>query len=365
MGEYLVPLIWIALGLVGLIAGGESLVRGASSLAVAVRISPLVVGLTVVAYGTSAPELAVGMQSGLAGQADIAVGNVVGSSICNVLLILGVSALIAPLVVQSRLIRFDVPLMIAVAVVLLLVAMDGKVSRLDGLFLFLGSVMYTAWTIVQGRKEEKAVKEEFIEQVDTPQATGWRAVLAYLGLIALGMVLLAVGADWLVDGSVTIARLLDVSELVIGLTIVAIGTSLPELVTSAVAAYRGARDIAVGNIVGSNIFNVLVVLGLTAVATPDGIAVSPSAIHFDIPVMIVVSLACLPVFFTGNLIARWEGGLFFAYYVVYMVFLVLEARNVPGAHSLAAAMIWFFMPLTAITLLVSVVRHFRAVRRPG
>lgn len=363
MTEYVVPSILMALGLVILTGGGEVLVRGASRLAVAARISPLVVGLTVVAYGTSSPELAVAIQASLAGQADIAVGNVVGSNICNVLLVLGLSALVAPLVVASQLIRFDVPIMIGVTILAFLMGLDHRIGRIDGLILVAGAVLYSAWSVFQSRRESGEVKAEYAESLPPGRFTGWRAVLANGALIALGLVLLGLGSRWLVDGAVSVARLLGISELVIGLTIVALGTSLPELVTSVVASIRGARDIAVGNIVGSNMFNILLVLGTAGALSPDGVHVSETALRLDMPVMIVVAVACLPIFLTGNRIARWEGGLFFGYYVVYITFLVLDAIGSPGLRTMNAILIWFALPLTAVTLTVSVVRHFRVQNR--
>ena len=359
MAQYLLPILSIVAGLVVLVAGGEVLVRGASALSIAARISPLVVGLTVVAFGTSSPELAVGIQASLAGQADIALGNVVGSNICNVLLILGLSALVAPLIVSSQLIRFDVPVMIAVSCVLLFMALDFRISRIDGAILFSGVLVYTAWLVVQSRKESKAIVEEFSEQLAGRPGAGWKTVVVQIGLIALGLVLLAVGSRLLVQGATTIARLLEMSELIVGLTIVALGTSLPELVTSVVASVQGARDIAVGNIVGSNIFNILAVLGISAALTPDGVAVSRSALVFDIPVMIAVAIACLPIFFTGATIARWEGGLFLAYYVFYTAYLVLSATGSPLARTLGSVILLYVAPITAITLLVTAAANLR------
>ena len=348
-------------GLAALVGGGELLVRGASRLAAAIRISPLVIGLTVVAFGTSAPELAVSVQAASAGSADLALGNVVGSNIFNVLFILGISALIVPLVVSSQLIRRDVPLMIGVSVLLLTLGADGQVNRSDGVLLFGGIVAYTWWCILQSRKESSRVQTEFAQEW-RPGKTGRRVVLSDIGLIAAGLILLSVGSRWLVDGAVSVAKSLGISQLVIGLTIVAAGTSLPEVVTSIVAAVRGERDIAVGNVVGSNIFNILCVLGFAGLIAPGGVAVSASALCFDIPVMIAVAIACLPIFFTGNVISRWEGGLFFFYYVAYTVYLVLDATGSEFTLTLSGAMIGVVVPLTAITLAVTTLRSLRRHR---
>jgi cation:H+ antiporter len=348
-------------GLALLVGGGELLVRGASRLAAAVRISPLVIGLTVVAFGTSAPELAVSIQAGLAGNADLALGNVVGSNIFNVLFILGISALIVPLVVSSQLIRRDVPLMIGVSVLVLILGRDGNINRLEGGLLFMGIVAYTWWCIRQSRKESSQIQAEFARELPASQGSTSSIPVQFM-LILAGLVLLGLGSRWLVGGAVFVAERLGVSELVIGLTIVATGTSLPEVVTSIVAAVRGERDIAVGNVVGSNLFNILCVLGLAGLITPGGVAVSSAALRFDIPVMIAVAVACLPIFFTGNVIARWEGGLFFLFYLAYTGYLALDAAGSQFSRTLAGVMIGFVVPLTAVTLAVTTLRSLRKRR---
>ena len=353
---------FFVLGLALLVVGAELLVRGASRLAVRLGISPLVIGLTVVAYGTSTPELAVSVQAGLAGQADIAVGNVVGSNIFNVLFILGLSALIAPLVVSRQLVRLDVPLMIGVSVVLLVVALDGTINWFDGILLTAGMVAYTVFAVRQSRKESAAVQREYVQEYGDAGRQGRRRLFAQIGLIVIGLALLVLGARWLVDGAVAIAKTLGLSELVIGLTIVAAGTSLPEVATSVVAALRGERDIAVGNVVGSNIYNILAIAGVAALITPGGLNVAPAILRFDLPVMIAVALACLPIFATGHVIARWEGVLFLGYYTAYTLYLVLAATAHDALPAYSAAMIEFVLPLTAVTLLVLLVREREARR---
>lgn len=350
----------ILLGLFALVVGGELLVRGASRLAAIAGISPLVVGLTVVAFGTSAPELAVAIKASWQGQSDIAVGNVVGSNVFNILFVLGLSALISPLVVSSQLIRIEVPLMIGASALMLLMGLDGSIGRLDGLVLFAGLIAYTFWTVRRSRRESAEVKEEFEHEFPPEPRHGLGRVLLQLVLLLAGFALLTLGARWLVNGSVTIARLAGMSELLIGLTIVAIGTSLPEVAASVMASIRGERDIAVGNAVGSNLFNLLCVLGLTAMLIPGGVQVTEPALRLDIPVMIVVAVACLPIFFTGHQIARWEGGLFFGYYLAYMTYMILAAV-LPGAgRTFAVVLLVFVLPLTVITLLIGVVRSWRA-----
>jgi len=351
-------LLLFVLGLVLLVVGAEILVRGASRLAAAIGISPLVIGLTVVAFGTSAPEMAVSVQSALSGQvgADIAIGNVVGSNIFNVLFILGLSAMIAPLVVSQQLIRIDVPIMIGVSILLYLLALDGSISRLNGLLLFGGIIAYTVFAILKGRHEAATVEAEYAREYgDQSAVTGKGMLMNVVGIIA-GLVLLVLGARWLVDGAIVMARSLGISELIIGLTIVAAGTSLPEVATSVIASIRGERDIAVGNIVGSNIFNILAVLGLAATVAPAGVNVSTAALEFDIPVMVAVAIACLPIFVSGHLIARWEGCLFFVYYTAYTTYLIMTVTQYGWLQDFSTAMLFFIMPLTVITLLVSVWR---------
>jgi len=354
--------ILFIIGLVALIVGAELLVRGAARLAVGFGISPLVVGLTVVAFGTSSPELAVSVGSALSGQADIALGNVVGSNIFNVLFILGVSALIGTLVVAQQLIRLDVPLMIGVSILLLLLGLDGRIGLVDGLLLFAGVVVYTVFAVYQSRKESKLVEAEYDHEYGQDGRMGLWRILRNIGLVIVGLVLLVVGARWLVDGAVSIARALELSELVIGLTIVAVGTSLPEVATSVIASLRGERDIAVGNIVGSNLFNIMAVLGLTAAVAPNGVQVPVAALQFDIPFMIAVAVACLPVFFTGYRIARWEGALFLAYYVAYTIYVILDATKHDALPAYSTVLLGFAVPLTAVTLGLLAVRAWRAGR---
>jgi len=345
-------------GLGLLVLGAEWLVKGASRLAAALGISPLVIGLTVVAYGTSAPEMAVSVKSAWAGQPDLALGNVVGSNIFNVLLILGASAIITPLVVSSQLIRLDVPIMIGVSLLTLLLAGDGSVGRLDGAILFALAVAYTVFQIRQSRKESAAVREEYGREFGPSRS----ATAANLASIAAGLVLLVLGSRWLVNGAVAFAQALGVSELVIGLTIVAAGTSLPEVATSILAAFRGERDIAVGNVVGSNIFNVLAVLGLAGLVAPGGLPAPAALLRFDLPVMVAVALACLPIFASGALIARWEGALFLFYYVAYTAYLVLDAQQHDALPAFSAVMEAFVLPLTGVTLAVV---GWRTWRRPA
>ncbi len=347
----ILTLFLFVLGLAFLVGGAEALVRGASKLASAFGVSPLVIGLTVVAFGTSSPELAVSLRSAIIGQAggNIAIGNVVGSNIANVLLILGLSALIAPLIVSQQLIRRDVPFMIYVSLLLYVFGLDGSINRLEGFSLFTMVLAYTAYAIRSSRKESVLIQDEYAAEFGQVKNTLLKDCL----LIVLGLALLVIGSQWLVNGAVSIAHILGVSDLVIGLTVVAVGTSLPEIATSMVASFRGETDIAVGNVVGSNLFNILSVIGLSALVAPDGVLVAIDALTFDIPVMIAVAIVCLPVFFTGYLISRWEGFVFLVYYVTYTLWLVLNSAN----HEYLAIVLYIMIPLTLLTLLVLSLRQ--------
>lgn len=351
-------------GLALLILGADWLVRGASGLAAKIGISPLVVGLTVVAFGTSAPEMAVSVQSSLAGQADIAVGNVVGSNIFNILLILGISAVITPLVVQQQLIRLDVPLMIGVSLLVYFMSLDGVIGRLEAGLLFLGVIVYTAFLIIQSRRESnREVEQEYEQEFAGKPEPGWKPWVVNIGLVVIGLGLLVYGSDLLVESAAAIARWLGLSELIIGLTIVAAGTSMPEVAASIAAAIKGERDIAVGNVVGSNLFNLLAVLGLGGLASPVGLPVSSSAIAFDMPVMIAVALATLPIFFTGCRIDRWEGWLFLGYYVAYTAYLILAASHHAALPAFSLVMVWFIAPLTVLTIVISLIIDLRKRRK--
>jgi cation:H+ antiporter len=348
-----VAFLWFAVGLALLAVGAELLVRGASRLAAAAGVSPLVIGLTVVAYGTSTPELTVSVQAAWRGASDLALGNVVGSNIFNVLFILGVSAVAAPLVVASQVIRREVPIMIAVSIVSLLVALDGLLSRFEGCLLLVGITTYTIGSIVASRRERASVREEFAAAGPSPKGGHVVSVL----FVAAGLALLVVGTGWVVDNAVFIARSFGVSELVIGLTLVAAGTSLPELATSVLAAVRGQRDIAVGNVVGSNIYNILAILGAAAVVSPIG--VSDAALWFDIPVMIAVALASLPIFLSHARITRPEGSCLLLAYIAYTAYLALEASQHEALPLYRTAMASVVLPLAAIALMETLRRWSR------
>jgi len=345
-------------GLAALVVGADLLVRGASKLALGFGISPLVVGLTIVAFGTSAPEMAVSVGAVLEGKTDIAIGNVVGSNVFNVLFILGLSALIVPLVVNVQLIRQEVPIMIGASLLLLLLGLDGRVSAWEGALLVVLLGVYTVFLVLQSRRETQAAQDEFAAEMPPLDAQSWDARLpVQLLMIGVGLAALVFGSQWLVEAAVTFAKAMGVSDLVIGLTIVAAGTSMPEVAASITAAVKGERDIAVGNVVGSNTFNILGCVGLSGLASGDaGLLLSQAVLNFDLWVMLAVALACLPVFLTGREIARWEGAVFLLYYAAYVGYLILAAQQHDLLGTFSTAMLSFVLPITVITLVVSVLR---------
>lgn len=347
-------LLFIA-GLSALFIGANALVHGASKLALSLNVSPLVVGLTVVAFGTSAPEMAVSTSAVINGQADIAIGNVVGSNIFNVLFILGLSALLAPLVVHAQLIRQEVPIMIATVLILIALSMDAVIDMWDGGLLFVLLIAYVVFLIRQSRQAPADQTAEFDAELIKAKPSSWDARWSVqIGLIALGLLLLVMGSEWLVSASVAFAKQLGISDLVIGLTIVATGTSMPEVAASLMAAFKGERDIAVGNVVGSNIFNVLGCLGLGGLASgAAGMVVAPAVLTFDLWVLTAVSLACLPIFLSGREIARWEGGVFLIYYMSYVTYMIMAANDHDVLPHLSNAMLSFVLPITIVTLVVS------------
>ncbi len=301
-------ILWMVVGLVVLLAGAELLVRGGSRLAAFFGVPPLVIGLTVVAFGTSSPELAVSLGAGFQGRADLAAGNVVGSNIFNISVILGLAATVTPLAASLQVIRWEVPILIAVSLLASLLAWDGIVSRPEALVLVAVGVGYVVWQIHQSR----ATSDAQASTLSKP-GEGRARALAVLQVIG-GLALLVVGSRLFVDGATALARSLGVSELIIGLTVVAAGTSLPEVAASVTAALRGERDMAIGNVLGSNIFNIVFVLGLSTAVSAPQTEIPRSLLIFDLPVMIALSMLCLPIFFTDLSVTRSEGiGLLLAY----------------------------------------------------
>jgi len=305
-------------GIIGLFAGAEALVRGSSSLAIRMGISPLVVGLTVVAFATSSPELVVSIKAALDGNPGIVVGNVVGSNICNIGLILGVAALISPMRIKTQLIKREIPIMIIVGFILLLVLANDSISRLEGVLLILGIISYVIFSYLYARKDKVIeTSHEFIDAIPTGKAkSGWISILLIVG----GLGLLLGGAHIFVNGAVEVAVRMGVSQAIIGLSMVALGTSLPELITSIVASFRNENDIAIGNAVGSNVFNVLSVLGVSSVISPIN---SSGVGYVDLCIMMLFMIVILPMSKSGFVLKRFEGAILLAGYFAYLLYLAL------------------------------------------
>lgn len=319
------PVLVFLAGLVVITLGAELLLRTASRLAALLGLEPIVIGLTVVAIGTSLPELAVGIAAASGGSSELAVANVAGTNIANILLILGLSAAIRALPLRQLSIRLDVPLMIATSIVLVIMAADGILSTVDGVLLILGALIYFVALLKVTRREKSSIKREYAEEY-SPGAlfrrTGPLTVLTNLLGLAAGIALTIFGAELLVDGAVAMARALGVSDAIIGLTIVAVGTSAPELATTLVATIKDDRDVAVGNLLGSSITNILFILGITIVASPNDLEVSREILLFDLPLSAAVAIACYPVFRSGQRVSRLEGVIFVSLYVLYVGVLI-------------------------------------------
>jgi len=315
----LITLVLFVAGLAILVAGAESLVRGSSSLALRLGISPLVVGLTVVAFGTSSPELTVSVDSALRGSSSIALGNVIGSNIANIALILGVTALIQPMLVQRSLIVAQIPFMIAISCLLWLLLLDNSLSFADGLLMFTGLIVYIYASYRSSRNHEPEESVEILPgDVVSLQEKAWFCLV----LIALGLAALIGGGMMFVDAAVELARIFNVDETIIGLTVVAFGTSMPELATSVVAALRKQSDIALGNIVGSNIFNILSILGIASMITPLS---SVGFSQIDFAIMVGFAVVLLPMCMTRRKLDRMEGLILVAGYLAYLYYIWPEA----------------------------------------
>lgn len=339
----------ILAGLILLVIGGEALVRGAGSLALRWGLSPLVVGLTVVAVATSAPELAVSVDAVFKGEADLAVGNVVGSNIANICLILGVGALVAPLVVKRNMILRDLPVMVGFSVLLLVLA-PGGITLLEGVLLVVAFIAATGYAVRLGKAETVPVESDVPEQLSAGKS------FLYVGI---GVAALVGGAQLLVTGAVGIATALGVSELVIGLTVVSVGTSLPELAATVVAVRRGQSEMAVGNVVGSNIANIGLVLGVPALLSGSPIPVAHSVMVFDIPIVIALGMTLLVICYTDRRINRVEGGMLLTLYAAYLGYVLFTNAWRDGLEAFTLVMVWFVLPLIALMLGVAATRQFR------
>ena len=317
----IVNVILVVVGIAGLFFGGEWLVRGSSRLARSFGISPLIIGLTIVAFGTSTPELLVSVSAALQGISDVSIGNIVGSNIANVGLILGLAGLTYPIVIHVGLIRREIPIMLAVSILAFVLALDGQLSLLDGLVLLAGFAAFNLLMFQATLRERETgrLTDEDLQEGDDDKAVVNRPIEVLRVLVGIGI--LMVGANLTVDNAIILARFFQVSELFIGLTLVAVGTSLPELATSVVAAMRKESDIAIGNVVGSNIFNILFILGLTSVIQP--LPVSPEVVSSDMPVMILFALVLMPLV-RNKLISRREAVALLVAYLGYVIWAFLR-----------------------------------------
>lgn len=346
-------------GLIMLVAGAHFLVKGASGLAAGFGIPPIVIGVTVVAFATSSPEVAVSLDAAFSGKAEIALGNVIGSNVANILLIIGASAIISSIKVQHRIIWLDLPIMVGVTLLVYLLALDLVLDFWDGILLLVIFTGFIGFQIYVTLKSERTpIRAKDADGTSLKESPWIQSIFTLFGLI-----LLVFGAQWLVESAITLARMWALSELIIGLTVVALGTSLPELATSVVAAWNKEADISVGNVVGSNIFNLLLVLALSAVFASGGLKVSSAALALDLPFLIAVSIACLPIFFTGHEIARWEGYLFLFYYAAYTLYLILDTTQHELLPLFSSVMYLFVVPITVVTLVVFGYRYRQKISR--
>lgn len=337
---------WFIIGLILLIIGAKLLVYGASSIGALLRLSPLIIGLTIIAFGTSSPEIAVCALAAARGEGDIVVGNIAGSNIFNLLFVLGFVSLATPVVVRKRLIYWDVPIMIFAALLFWAFSSFGVINRPEGFLLFFGFICYTFFAF-------RTLKEEEILKPKPVKGRLWLHIL----WVVVGLLLLSFGSDWLIRGVEKIASHWKVSSLFLSLTLVAVGTSLPEIATTIVCLLKKEGEMALGTLVGSNIFNVFAVGGVASIVKP--IAISSQALHFDIPVMFATGVAALPIAITGHKISRWEGVLFLIYYAFYVTYISLAAIKAPILPLFQTAFFGFILPFTVITLIITLWRHYR------
>ncbi|MDO7928468.1 calcium/sodium antiporter [Pseudomonas sp. KFB-139] len=337
-------------GLLLLLIGAELSVRAAVRMASILNIRPLIIGLTVVALGSSAPQMAVSLQAAFSDSTDIGVGSVIGSNIFNVLVTLGLCALIIPLRVARQVLRIDIPLMIGASLLVIGLSWNGEFSKFDGVLL-LGALL--ACLVIVLRQASHGARHGHTHSTEKPRS------LTCIALLVCGLLLLASGGHLLVDAAVVVAINLGLSERIIGLTLIAIVTSLPALMTSLIAALRGERDIAVGNVIGSNLFNLLGVLGLTALISPVPLTISPNALVFDLPIMLGVAVLCLPLFYAGYRITRLEGLLLLALYLTYGLHIVSFSTGMLLAERLEHLMIQFILPLLGTAVAFGIVKAWR------
>jgi len=326
------PVLLFLGGLVIIVLGAEMLLRGASRLATLLGVPPVIIGLTLVSVGTSVPELAVGVTAAFEGRSGLAVGNIAGTNIFTILVILGLSAAVRPLPLRLLSFKLDVPVMIGAALTLIVLAWDGTLGRADGLLLLIAALSYTLALVLLSRGESPAMRREFAEEFgratiapekDAALRSRWARGLWYLALLGAGIAVTLLGAELLVSGAVSLARAFGVSDAIIGLTIVAVGTSAPELATTLVATLKDDRDVAIGNLVSSCIYNILFILGVTSLVAPAGIAVARDIFWIDLPLAAAVAILMLPVFRSGDNVSRREGFFFVGIYLLYMASLLI------------------------------------------
>ncbi len=349
MSDFLFPIIEIVLGIVLLFAGGEFFIQGAIFLSLILGIPQIVIGLTVVSLGTSSPELLVSLSSILKGSDSLAASNVIGSNIFNVLVVLGISSLITPLKVKSRIVRRDVPLLMAISCAVWAMSSTGLITLQAGVFLIFCLILNTIWeikTINEKGEETKDAEPEIEELTDN-----YKGKLDILLKLILGIFLLSFGSNILVNGSQTLATLLGVNEIVIGLTIVATGTSLPELVTSIIAAFKGKTDLAIGNVIGSNLLNQLLILGSSSIFRGfKGLVIEQSLIKVDLPFMVLTTFACLPIFWSKGKITRIEGFILLNLYIFYILDKILFLNKFNFLSELRIGLFIYFALLTVFLI---------------
>lgn len=347
-------------GLVLLIGGAELFLKSVDKFGLAWSVSPVVMGLTVVAFATGAPELAISLHAAVDGKPDLVLGNILGSNIANILLILGVAGLIAPLKITQRIIRIDIPAVIASSILLFILAMDGQLTPLDGAIILAALFVYSYFIYRQIRKDRQ-LNKEILQDTSTELTEPVTGLfyLKYFSILLVGLVLIVFGSRMMVNSAVEIAGVLGISELIIGLTIVSIGTSLPEVATSVSAARRGDSDIAVANVMGSNLYNILLTLGLTIVIAPGVIDVSPDAIKLDLPIMVIVAIACLPLFWPGKVLGRPEAFGFLFYYAAYLTYLVLISIDHAYKTHMEWVMLWMVIPITIGLIILKFVVDYK------
>ncbi len=360
---------WLGLvaGLVLVVAGADALVRGAARAAAAFGVPPLLVGLTVVAYGTSAPELAVSLSAGASARPELALANLVGSNVFNVLVILGLAALFAPIAASADVVRREIPFMLLVTVGAMVLGADAVFGRGDGLLLLAGLAALTAGQVRAARRAARGaargaahVRRDRHAHQSVAEPGRGRGLVRDALLVVTGLTGLVIGAGWLVDAAVTIALDLGVSEVVVGLTIVAAGTSLPELATSVVAALRGQRDLAIGNVVGSNVFNLVGILGLASLTAPSGLPVASQVLALDAWVALGAAALLLPLARSGGALVRWEGAVLVVAYAVYLAAVVAIALGRLDVPAVAVGAAIAALPLLAAA--VAIVRRPRRAR---